>query len=386
MDIAACVRLQTTHQRDLGAFVLVVVLAAWLAAGASAQAATSPWKVIASPNQGFGDNILYGVAALSASDAWAVGMVLDGGPGPVIEHWNGTAWTLTPSGVTNGFALEAISAPSASDIWAAGVTQSDRPLIEHYNGSHWAGVSSPPGMSSVGGISATSATDVWVAAYKFLSDGNIGAFLDRWNGSTWTAHRYDTADPDGGIGPGSPVAFSSSNVWVADYHYSGEGPSFTYVKQWNGTTVVTQAGPTAPDPTDNHFYSLAASSPSDIWVAGTWDSAATSSTPLYGPIAGYWNGSKWITPTLPAAYPAYGHTFQAIAPVSPSNVWAVGDRSGGYNLLAHWNGTAWTEWAGPNPTTANGLNGVAAIPGTTGAWAVGATGTSPEKTMILRCC
>jgi hypothetical protein len=65
----------------------------------------------------------------------------------------------------------------------------------------------------------------------------------------------------------------------------------------------------------------------------------------------------------------------AVAAVSPTNVWAVGafTYNGGPALVEHWNGSSWKV----TPTPADGLNqaeltGVAEIPGTGRAWAVGA--------------
>ena len=51
----------------------------------------SAWSVVPSPNVGGSyDNALYGVAAVSANDVWAVGH--DGDPitgQTLVEHWNG---------------------------------------------------------------------------------------------------------------------------------------------------------------------------------------------------------------------------------------------------------------------------------------------------------
>lgn len=57
------------------------------------------WTRVTSPDPGAGVSTLNGVAAASASDAWAVGYYQpqpNGGPVPsttLMMHWNGTAWT-----------------------------------------------------------------------------------------------------------------------------------------------------------------------------------------------------------------------------------------------------------------------------------------------------
>src|SRR5258708_17691099 len=57
------------------------------------------WCVVSSPNRAGGGTILNGVAATSASDAWAVGSS-NSSAGifqPVIEHWNGSRWSIVAS-------------------------------------------------------------------------------------------------------------------------------------------------------------------------------------------------------------------------------------------------------------------------------------------------
>jgi hypothetical protein len=57
-------------------------------------AAAAPGAPVAHPDAVTNDpGNLYGVAAVSASDAWAVGQ--NGGAGDLILHWNGKTWTRT---------------------------------------------------------------------------------------------------------------------------------------------------------------------------------------------------------------------------------------------------------------------------------------------------
>src|SRR6476620_1083609 len=58
-------------------------------------AATPTWSVVTSPN--IGSDALYDVAAASADDVWAVGNESSGGTfHPLIQHWNGTKWSIVP--------------------------------------------------------------------------------------------------------------------------------------------------------------------------------------------------------------------------------------------------------------------------------------------------
>src|SRR5262249_47139512 len=90
-----------------------------------------------SPNlRGIGE--FYAVAAVSgnANDVWAVG----DGIGTLIEHWNGTQWSLVKS-PNPGMAfnnLYGVAAIAANDVWAVGSSSDDpqnihvKTLIEHW--------------------------------------------------------------------------------------------------------------------------------------------------------------------------------------------------------------------------------------------------------------
>src|SRR5437763_2573250 len=58
------------------------------------------WSVVPSPNSGMMDNYLNGVVSISLSNVWAVGYSQPnlGGPSQtLIEHWNGTSWSIVSS-------------------------------------------------------------------------------------------------------------------------------------------------------------------------------------------------------------------------------------------------------------------------------------------------
>jgi hypothetical protein len=94
------------------------------------------WKQVAAPTVPFALYNLSGVAATSASSAWAVG---GGGPvtseGAATVHWNGSRWTLSHG--PSGAGLVGVAAISAKDAWAVGGTASGHTLIERWNGHSW---------------------------------------------------------------------------------------------------------------------------------------------------------------------------------------------------------------------------------------------------------
>ena len=116
------------------------------------------WKRQSSPSPN--SSSLSGVAVTSGTNAWAVGSdcTFCGSDTqaivPLIEHWNGTAWHQQPSPNLGGnHDLFGVAATSATNAWAVG------DLIEHWNGTAWKQVPSPGGTYT--GAAATSATNVW---------------------------------------------------------------------------------------------------------------------------------------------------------------------------------------------------------------------------------
>ena len=136
----------------------------------------SAWKVISSPSNTTVNSVLDGVTVAGTNQAWAVGTV--GCPADqsrtLTEHWSGSAWSIVKSpngGVSSDHfsALHAVTAVSASDVWAVGSQAGIRnhlpatvPLIEHWNGTRWSIMPVPTAAVGVlESVSATSAADVW---------------------------------------------------------------------------------------------------------------------------------------------------------------------------------------------------------------------------------
>src|SRR5437870_826974 len=116
------------------------------------------WAVEPSPNASLPSNVLTDGTCVSASDCWAVGFSqsLVGAYNinqTLIERWDGTAWTIVTSPNTSALDnyLDSVTCVSASDCWAVGYYYTGnavesgmyQTLIEHWDGSSWAIVTSP---------------------------------------------------------------------------------------------------------------------------------------------------------------------------------------------------------------------------------------------------
>jgi hypothetical protein len=151
------------------------------------------WKNLPSPNVGNGPNELWGVQALAPDNVWAVGYYTPEPPPAesstltLIEHWDGTSWTVVPSpnikqGTYYPNELLGITAVSATDIWAFGdheTTTGRKSLLEHWDGTAWSLAPCPsPGYlpdTLFGGV-APSPGNVWLVGAE--DDGNATLLLN----------------------------------------------------------------------------------------------------------------------------------------------------------------------------------------------------------------
>jgi len=84
-------------------------------------------------------------SASSATDAWAVGfeVLRPHQHKTLLEHWNGRAWSVdTADSVSGSVALSGVADLSASDAYAVGIGAAGS-LLEHWNGTSWSPVALP---------------------------------------------------------------------------------------------------------------------------------------------------------------------------------------------------------------------------------------------------
>src|SRR6266568_2398864 len=208
--------------------VVGAVLIALLLTTAVAQAQAAPWTVVPSPNPGVAGNELLAAASVSTNDVWAVGLSGSGGP-PLIEHWNGTSWSVARVPKQVGI-LTAVTAVSASDVWAVGYFRNAsnvlQTLIEHWNGHKWSVVSSPNAgtqNNQLAGVTAVSATDIWaVGNFEPAVNVAVQTLTEHWNGTAWSV----VSSP--GVGSGfntlqAAAAVSTNEVWAVGQSSTASG-------------------------------------------------------------------------------------------------------------------------------------------------------------------
>jgi hypothetical protein len=276
------------------------------------------------------------VAAVSARDAWAVGF--SGDATTPILHWNGSRWVRSPFQCIDGCALESVAVVSANDVWAVGLQDEDKTLIVRWNGRVWRKVASPsPGADCLlFSVAATSASNAWAVGTTSKDDRT---FILHWNGSTWTRSPSPQLP---GSGPGrelaSVSALSSRDAWAVGTASVGSGPlrARTLILHWNGTSwkVVPSANRREGG---SYLVGVTGVSASDVWAVGFNVTRSAPPEPSILLIE-HWNGRSWSISRTPLPSQS---TLASVAATSASQAWAVGSAPTNNSLILRWNGTAW---------------------------------------------
>lgn len=323
------------------------------------------WVVVPSPNPGSSGNFLYAVTALSSNDIWAVGAYPNGGAegNTLTLHYTNGQWTVVSSpNAGPGFnSLYGVAAVSANDIWAVGthivqgVPAAEYNLVLHYTNGQWAVVPSPSSgtfYDHLTGVAVVSANDIWAVGARCCSTPIQNLTLhysDPCIVGTPTAtptpptptpcgplgwSRVVNPTPAGGGGDLYGVTVAGPNdVWAVGA--SSNYPYQTLIEHWNGREWSIVPSPNASDTEPNVLKDVDASGPTDVWAVGYYGNS-----PVYTLIE-HWDGTAWnIVPSPSSSTLNY---LNAVEVIAPNDVWAVGqDSTGGPALIEHWDGTAWS--------------------------------------------
>jgi hypothetical protein len=312
--------------------VIILATGAMLLVGSPAQA--FGWTTVASPSEVPADNYLYGADSSGATNVWAVGVAYPPTGGSIHSlalRYDGTAWRTVPrTGLPGDDTLRGVDAVATGDVWAVG--------------EHRAGI------------------------------GRYDTLAAHWNGTTWTRESTPNGNPNG-MNNVYGVAAAGGTVWAVGT-YVDPGSALNRRKLILQRTSGSWRVATAPVRTTyESLVAVDATGPADAWAVGSATSDIQSSPPA--PLALHWNGTAWVSMTLPA--PA-GTALTGVDARTPSDVWAVGSTTGPQPYVAHFDGTSWHRVATPALTGGGQLADVVALSAST-AVAVGRSNGAP---LILR--
>jgi hypothetical protein len=345
-----------THVSGAVVAAVAVLAAASMAGGASAALATDPARAAVRPTlaPAFSGR-LYGVTALSATDAWAVGLYPTGA---LILHWNGKTWTSHD--ISGCCFLESVAATSPANAWAVGGTGwfTTEPLIEHWNDRAWtkASVQAPAAGGYLNGVAVVSASDAWAVGWTGGGPGDgtgpgDATLIEHWNGRAWT--RVPSPAPAPLSGLSGVAATSATNVWAVGWTgVNGEnnGTLRTLILHWNGRDWTRTPSPSNVPGVRTSLNAVAALSADDAWAVGSTHQDRNRITFIV-----HWNGTTWTRVPAPTPFP--GTSLLGVAAASARDIWAVGQRSyesvcspdSCLTAIMHWNGRRWSIVPSPNP-------------------------------------
>jgi carboxypeptidase family protein len=343
-----------------------------------AQGNLDVWGTVPSPSRGNKASDLKGIDAVAGDDIWAVGEFNPGipptetGRRTLIEHWNGTSWSVVRSPNPNWegldyATLEAVDDVASNDVWAVGYSEDFaslrlNTLATHWDGTRWrifptpnpAGINQP---NQLFGVAAVTTENVWAVGRVGL---NSKPLTLHWDGTRWQAVRNN-------CGSGAlhgVTAISATDIWAVgegiSCHYDGANWTAVPVPPANGSITI---------------FDVSASTSNDVWAVGQYIYCVDEHCDAF-PYAIHWNGSQWQATNPP------GVILSGVLALAPNNVFAVGTYSVG-TLIIRWDGSQWATVASPDPETGGFLNEIAAT-NSGELWAVGSyyTFDYKEKTLV----
>jgi hypothetical protein len=275
------------------------------------------FQYVHAPTASLGYNAFNAVATIAPDDAWAVGyqtpVYYTYVDRPLIEHWDGTSWTVVPSPYRNEAELSGVAAIAANDVWAVGSRSGGAfgSLILHWDGQRWSLVDDghAADLTALRDVVVNGPKDVWAGGSASGPNGTIVPFAEHWDGTSWTGYPASSnteyaefnaiaAGPDGGL-------------WGAGWQSPGLG-SYQMTKRLDANGW--HALPMPDYPANNTLYGMASVGPV-AWTVGYGSTSGP--TPLIERSAG--NG--WVVEPNPAQGMAILYSITAVG----RKLWTVGD-------------------------------------------------------------
>jgi hypothetical protein len=198
------------------------------------------WTPVAIPDPAFTPSSGEAITAVSPTDIWVIGNTINQtteATEPEALNYNGTTWKVVPVAQPNesSSALNAITAISATNVWAvgedsgAGTAPGGSTLIEHYNGTSWSIVPSPtPGAyPSLTGVAGRSSSDVYAVGTNLpsVNGGPEHGMILRFNGSSWST---DSNGVFGGELAAATTFPGAANEWAVGTGSSDGGLALSH--------------------------------------------------------------------------------------------------------------------------------------------------------------
>lgn len=166
------------------------------------------------------------------------------------------------------------------------------------------------------------------------------------------------------------LAISADDVWAVGEDGADDS---SLTEHWDGTSWQRFPSPTLGRETE--LRAVSASSPNDVWAAGTW---YTGKHYFRSPIVLHWDGSSWTQVQFPSI--GLPTSLSGISALSPRDVWVVGTVQS-HSIAYHWDGAFWTKTKVRHNTRELGYNSLSSIDAVDRdeLWTVGSHSNSGDK-------
>ncbi|HKF24279.1 MAG TPA: alkaline phosphatase family protein [Candidatus Angelobacter sp.] len=286
------------------------------------------WTAFPLPNVGAQENCLMAVSMPSLGRAWAVGYFVNGKfqQQTLIEHFDGTVWSVVPSpspGTLENI-LYGVAAISDSDVWAVGAQQDSsglwHTLTEHWNGSVWSVVKAFDAGANGNqfyAVKALASNNVYAVGQQAGSGFPNQSLIERWNGSTWTVVS-SPADAASALPLG--VTATATSLTTVGEQETDTAPYTTYVTAGAPGSLSIQITPNA-GAGENDLFAAATAVDGSTWAVG-WDINTTSGN--HDPLILQGINGVWSLVSSPAFAAGSDSGFAAMTAIPGGGLWAVG--------------------------------------------------------------
>jgi hypothetical protein len=241
------------------------------------------WNVVQHPHAGVSDQ-LFGVSAISPTDIWAVGFQRDssGKFSTLTEHFDGTDWHVVASpnpGSTNNQLL-AVVAVSSKSVWAVGQQTGDegpdQALIEHWDGSSWSVVASPAAgvfSTELYGVAGVSDSDIRAVGDKQDNVHNPRTLAEKVVNGTFTLQNAANVGTGENHLYGMAAISDDLAFAVGDVLDPTTGNFNNLIERCGDSGCVQETVPNPSQGGNNQLGGVAFVSATDVWAVGVFDGA-----------------------------------------------------------------------------------------------------------------
>jgi hypothetical protein len=301
--------------------------------GADHTATTTPWVVQETPDEGSNENILEDVSCASSVSCAAVGSREGSGTRwPIAEGWNGHEWKLQtvarPSGATYAELWGVACSSASACITVGNYTNSSKvevPLVETWNGTAWSTqtVPVPEGAkaSYLGGVSCSSSTECTALGKYTNSSGATTPLAERWNGTEWSLQTVATPEGSKEVSLLSPSCSSSSSCTAVGHYTNSSKVVVPLAEIWNGTAWTVESVPSPTEGKAVELSDVSCLSASTCTAVGHYYNNSSGSEAA---LAEVWNGTSWSVQAVPNPTGAKAAHLYGVACSSSSACIAVG--------------------------------------------------------------